>query len=369
MNRKLMPQVQRAIYLLSLCLVLAGNAACTPTIVVARQKELVISQQSKQRDEFVYQEPSVPVDLVFVVDTTATGYVIEGLYNQVITKITEQLRSDRFRRVDYRFQVVSTPTHQAASVNFDRSSPACFFVSLFGGSAESLRECGVQSQMIQPRRPDRGVIRSLRAASAGVSRFVNREAGPSPVYIVFLQGSDSDRSTFAGDAADLALAMAHYPAPKRFFKLVRKARNSVACENPLGRMLAETPTLDTFSGYVESPSHFSDFDLCRTMTVGGRNGGSVSVDASTLAAEISQSLAEISSEFWLSKKPYQPEAMTVSSLNTLFRYGDDFTYDAASGRIVFSRTSSLRRGDQIDATYYTSPPSDEIWGTPPPIPR
>ena len=358
--------MKRALAGVLLSMVVFLNFGCAPSVVVSRQQERVVKPQSIQRDVFAYAEPSGTLDVVLVLDSAETGYVIEGLYYQLLKEIIESLRSELFRRVDYRLQVVTNPGRQTASVNLDRSENDCFLVSLFGSDDEGLRRCQVQNRLLDPRRPTRGALRSLTSAITGVSRLAVRPSGPSPTLFIFVQGSDTDPRSFSTDLADFGVAMRAVPTAKRYFTVIRKAPNSPACANGLGRMLAEAPTLETLARSVSSVEHFSTLNICEAFTF--VNGG-FNLNVGGLSAGISTRLAAISSHLWLSKQPYQPESMILQSFNTRFRYADDFVYDQGSGRVILSKPGKLRPGDPLEVMYFSSPPTDDLAGTPPPVPR
>lgn len=355
-----------SLVVLGIAALMVGLAGCQPSVIVARQQQLMTKPQALQRDRFVHQTPSGPVDVLFVLDTTETGFVLPNLYRQLVEEVIAILRSDDFRLVRYRLQVVSNPGRRTPDTVFDSAAPSCFLNSLFGGTAGELAGCRLDGEriIVNPRRMDFGVLDSLAAAGDAMRTFSVPDQGVPPILVVFVQGADTDSNDLEARFKDLDIRMAGYPEARRFFRVIAKGRDSSACNNALGNMLLEAPLLtQQLSRGIGSPNRFGSDDLCQAMRVSVRK---VELNTRSLSDEIGRKLNEITTELWLTKTAFQPESMVLSSFNTRFRYGEDFQYDATAGRIRWLKPPSIRAGDLLEAVYFSSPPNDDLAGTPVP---
>lgn len=328
------------------------NFGCSPGTRIFL-KEKVIERSAAPRpgirvDRFLYGKPRGNVDILFVVDNTETlENAISNFYLEY-NLLLEGLRQKPFSGIDFRSQVVATPSERMPKA-FARSdeSPRFHLNQVFGVRGSTLRP------VIHAR--ESGYVRPLEAAMSGLSSpaFQGRDGGP--LFLVFILGSDVGPGEVgvAKETVDafVKLRGAHQIHLLTVAKPLREMRTSdVNC-----RQLQ--PPLRTLEQLASIPWRTSQiFNLCDS-----KWGGFSKI--------LFETIAQFRTRLVLSQVPAEVESIVLRGSNRLYRYGEDYQFDPGGNEIIFTRPGLCEEGDLLEAAYFLEPREKVLDGSPTPSPK
>lgn len=311
-------------------------------------------------DRFLYGKPHGPVDVVFVADNSESFEVGLDDFRRHYENFLALWDRPVAHALDFRVQLATTPNGQMPSAFASRDGREPHLRELF--DADSGAESWMPGLFSHRRDRERGYLNPLESAQRVLKNkdFILRTSVPA--FLVFIMGDDVDPAS----AEETLVAEAE--RLKAFLEVTRgldKVHVATLTRNPPDSS-ADSPSCRKFRPSSRALRQISripwrsqlHYDLCTG-------------NWATFEEKVFERALEFRTKLVLSVKPEQPETMSLRGASRLFRYGDDYTYDAAANEIVFRDGHGLLEGDLIEVSYFTTPVQPETGGnpTPPGAPR
>jgi len=295
-------------------------------------------------DRFSYGKAMGTVDILFVVDNTETAEQLGKTFQIAYDQLAASLGGNAARLLDYRVQIVITPTGEATKNVLSSADPS---------SAQSAEFFGKGGGLPLFNAKDSGFLRPFEATAKGLASKALEGRTSGPLYLVYLLGADSDGSD-PGLTAELSkkITEARGLYQTHVFTLTRTTRTIGTDSFPFCN---EFQTADKILASLHTVQwrSLTQFDLC------DKNWGRFS-------DELFQSILTFKKKTLLSGVPYQPETMTVRGPARLFRYGDDYRFDSKTNEILFLKSGLVLEGDLLEVAYYLKPGEQVFQGSPTP---
>lgn len=312
---------------------------CSPVQQYYMKEKVIVGapRPGVQVDRFAFGKAIGNVDVLFVVDNTESGEAAADAFRRSYTDFISRFGQPDARQLNYHLQVVSTPRglspeNWTSSEQDSSTQLAQLFTGTPGGRPALLNYS------------DQGHLNPYEAATLGLAGKAYEQRGRVPLFLVFLLGHDADPSTTpAKDAQTFSEVIrqgrgfhqTHVSVLSRTSSLGNTSFPRCSKFTSSTRLL---PTLQSLPWRSQA-----QWDLCDTNW------------PTSYPAELFSALIDFKKKLVLSNTPYQPETMLLRSSKHLFRYGDDYRFDAQKNEIIFIRDSGLQEGDLLDVSYYLKP--------------
>lgn len=329
-----------------------SDCGCIPPQQKIYLKEKVIERNAAPRpgiavDRFAYGKATGPVDVLFVLDNTETADQAVAPFRHSYTQFLARMTGSEGRLMDYRVQVASTPDDRATKNFILPGTPAALHLSeLFDGDLEKPPVFnGFYNGYVNPF--------STTAAALSGKAFEGRP--PGPLFLISLLGSDMDGSNVQETKERIQAALDARGAYQTHAWVLSRTSEFFGS--------GTFPHCDTFQTADQALAIFQSIqwgsynhiDLCHK-------------EWSSFEEDLFDSIVSFKKKLILTQRPFQPETMTVRGSSRLFRYMDDYQFDAETNEIQFLKDGVVQEGDLIEVAYYLKPNEQIFQGSPAPQP-
>jgi hypothetical protein len=328
-------------------------------------------------DRFVFGKPYGAVDILFVVDNTRTFDPGLEQFQASYRDLIERFKADEAHQLDYRIQTVTTPGHRTPKnfVSKDQGSDL-HLKELFGKEGEKAESPPILA-LTSSREP--GAMDPVGSTTAGLMHegFQGRER--TPIFIVYALGDDMSADAVASGLAvppvapGLPGAAGAAAASSSSASGIAQPEIQKQLDRNRGFYQTHRLTLTRKSngGGFKRCHHFIPADRALTFfqQFPFRSAQTLDLcdkDWESYPAKLFQSVIDFKKRLVLSREPKDPESMTLRAGAHLYRYGDEYRYDAETHEIVFLGDSGLQQGDLLEVSYFLEHKEEPLSGSPNP---
>lgn len=339
------------------CFFLAG---CGGDTYVVHMKERTIERtpapySAIQVDRFLWNRSSGKADILLVVDNTSR---FEPVLTQLKTQylnLMKGLNADGLKLIDYRLQIVATPSHRSPENIIARNLDAKLHLAeLFDEFVTDKEKVPIFSDTEDRR--DRGELDPLSSVALGLAHKEFQGRGRTPLFIQFILGDDAGVSSMQDNM--LSTLSQRLEEDRGFYQTYSSliTKGTEIKGDSLRYCQRDFPARATrfFSFLNRFPwKEFQELDLCDP-------------EWSQWDRKLIQSILDRSKRIVLSTEPYLPELMVVRGASRLFQFGQDYQWDAKTMEVAFKEGLSLTEGELIEVSYFVKPNENILSGNPVP---